>query len=266
MAERALIGAVLAALITALARRHGTLSESGQWAAFGTGIVSAAAGWTWAALLIAYFTAASAVTRFGAATKAARTRGILPQVTARSASQVLANGAAFAILAFAARTRTWSPWGFAALGALAAASADTWATEVGVVLGRRPRSILTGSVVAPGMSGGVTFTGLFAAAAGAAFVGYAATLLNDTPAILRVLVVVGAAGFAGAVLDSVLGAAVQARRWCEPCQEWTERRVHPCGYRTVHAKGLRWCSNDVVNLATTVAGAAGAFGLSRLVP
>lgn len=265
MAERALIGAILAALITAFARRRGTLDESGQWAAFGCGIASTAAGWTWAALLVAYFAAASVLTAYGATTKAARTQGTLPQVKARSAAQVLANGAVFSVLALKAGTGIWGPWGFAAFGALAAASADTWATEIGIALGGRPRSILNGSVVAYGMSGGVTGVGLLAAVAGTAFVACAATFLNGLDAVARVMIVVGAAGFVGAIVDSVLGAAFQARRRCENCREWTERRVHSCGYRTVHAQGVRWCSNDLVNLAATVVGAAGALGLSRLI-
>lgn len=46
MAERALIGAVLAAVIAVFARRLGALTASGQWAACAVGVVTAAAGWT----------------------------------------------------------------------------------------------------------------------------------------------------------------------------------------------------------------------------
>ena len=59
-------------------------------------------------------------------------------------------------------------------------------------------------------------------------------------------------------------ATVQARRWCEHCREWTERRVHPCSYRTVHAAGFRWMSNDMVNLSATVIGAAAAVAAGRV--
>jgi uncharacterized membrane protein len=62
----------------------------------------------------------------------------------------------------------------------------------------------------------------------------------------------------------VLGATVQARRWCDHCKEWTERRVHPCSYRTVHAAGIRWMSNNLVNATATAIGAASTVAIARL--
>lgn len=266
MLARALIGAVLAALVVAVSRRLGALSTSGQWAAFGVGVVATTGGWAWAAMLMAYFVAATALTHMGAATKAARTRGTLPQPSARTAAQVLANGAPFALLALAAGDRIWTPWSMAASGALAAASADTWATELGIQLGGTPRSILTGARMAPGMSGGVTLIGMLAAMAGAALIAGVAAAIGGAPHAGRMLVVVGGAGVVGAVADSAVGAAVQVRRWCDPCRAWTERAVHVCGHPTIHAAGQRWCTNDVVNLLASCVGAAAAVGLARLVP
>lgn len=265
MVERALWGALAAAIITTFARRYGALSESGQWAAFACGIAAAAAGWGWAALLVVYFGAAVGVTALGAKTKAARTVGTLPQVSARDAAQVLANGGVFAALALAAGARPLSTAGLAAIGALAAASADTWATEVGTLWGGAPRSILTGARVDTGLSGGVTLIGTLGAAAGGVVVVLAAASLHELPDAGRLVLVAGSAALLGTLVDSALGASVQARRWCERCTRWTERRVHTCGYRTVHARGLRWATNDAVNVAGTLAGAACAVMLGRLV-
>ena len=39
--------------------------------------------------------------------------------------------------------------------------------------------------------------------------------------------------------------------------------MHPCGYRTVHAAGFRWMTNDAVNAGATLAGAAVAAGAAR---
>ncbi len=264
MVERALWGALVAAIVTTIARRYGALSESGQWAAFACGIATTAADWAWAALLLAYFGAAVGVTALGAKTKARRTIGTLPQIAARDASQVLANGGVFATLALAAGPRPLSAAGVAAIGALAAASADTWATEIGTLWGGTPRSILTGAPLDTGLSGGVTLVGTGAAAVGGVIVVLAAVALHDLHDAGRLVLVVGAAALVGALVDSAIGASVQARRWCERCAQWTERRVHPCGYRTVHARGFRWVTNDAVNVAGTLVGAACAVVLNRL--
>jgi uncharacterized protein (TIGR00297 family) len=70
--------------------------------------------------------------------------------------------------------------------------------------------------------------------------------------------VVGAAlagGIAGSLMDSLLGATAQAMFWCPRCQTETERRVHRCGASTAFRRGWRWMDNDVVNAASTLAGA-----------
>ena len=256
MMERALLGAIAAALITAYARRMGTLDESGQWGAMGCGVLAAWSGWPWAILLVTYFVVASAVTMYGAARKAAHTQASVPQLNARTALQVLAKGGLFALLVFRARGNANGTFGLAAVGALAAASADTWATEIGTLWGGKPRSIITWRPTNPGVSGGVTAAGLAAAVFGAAIVAVVAAALFDLPLAGDFVIAATVGGIAGCIVDSLIGGTMQARRWCEHCKEWTERRVHPCSYRTVHAAGFRWMSNDLVNFAATFAGAA----------
>lgn len=256
MMERALLGAIAAALITALARRLQLLDESGQWAALACGTIVSAAGWPWAVVLVAYFASASAVTMLGAERKAERTQRSVPQINVRNAFQVAANGGLFALLAFRAGDAPESIYGIAAVGALAAASADTWATELGTLWGGRPRSIVNWRPTGPGMSGGVTLVGTLGGVAGAAFVAVIVALIFGRPVSGKFVGAVIAGGFAGCIADSLIGGTVQARRWCEHCKEWTERRVHPCSYRTVHAAGLRWVSNDIVNIAATLIGPA----------
>ena len=62
-------------------------------------------------------------------------------------------------------------------------------------------------------------------------------------------------GIVGSLVDSLLGATCQAVYRCPRCGTDTERRVHSCGARTVHVRGLRWLDNDAVNALSTVAGA-----------
>jgi len=252
-------------VIAGAARRAGSLSGSGQWAAFVVGTVATAAGWPWAALLIGYFVASSALTRFGQATKAERTASTLPDVRGRDAVQVVANGGVFAAAVLAGSvvgdaagqaSATSLGWQVAGLGALSAAAADTWATEIGTLWGGTPRALLMGRPVPPGVSGGMTLAGLGASVVAAALIALAALwILRRVGSAGPIAGAVFLGGVAGSLLDSLLGATVQSKRWCERCRTWTERRVHTCQYRTKHARGLRWMTNDTVNFLATVGGA-----------
>jgi uncharacterized membrane protein len=76
---------------------------------------------------------------------------------------------------------------------------------------------------------------------------------------------VAAAGLAGSMVDSLLGASLQASYWCPSCGRETERHPrHSCGTETHRLRGWDWLDNDGVNfLATLVGGAVGA-GLASL--
>ncbi len=78
------------------------------------------------------------------------------------------------------------------------------------------------------------------------------------------MVAVSIGGLGGGLADSVLGRLLQATRRCEACGRVTERAVHDCGTPTLHARGLRWMTNDTVNLLATESGALGALAASRL--
>ena len=253
MLLRAAVGLVVATFIALVATRAHALSRSGAVAAVLVGTASTAAGYGWGALLIVYFVASTALSRFGRARKEARTASVVAKVGARDALQVLANGGIFAAAALLDAP-------IAALGALAASTADTWATEIGTLIGGTPRSIRTGKAVSAGTSGGITLPGSLAMAAGALFVAIAATGL----ALPKAIGVVTGAGIAGALADSLLGATLQERRWCATCATSSERRVHDCGTATTLSGGLEWMDNDVVNLAATAVGALVAAALAAL--
>lgn len=259
--ERLLAGALLAAAFSLAAWRAGALSRTGAVAATLTGAAATAAGWDWAAILIAYFVATSALSHVGAARKARRTGGIVAKGGTRDWRQVAANGAVFAAgalgWAFAGHASTFAAL---ALGALAAATADSWGTEIGTLARGEARSLLTLRRVPAGTSGGVTVAGTLATVAGSGFIVLLAAALGWDARVVRAAAL---AGVAGALVDSALGAALQARRRCPRCGLATERAVHDCGTPTVAAGGVRWLDNDAVNLACTLAGGLLAIAFAR---
>jgi len=70
-----------------------------------------------------------------------------------------------------------------------------------------------------------------------------------------------AEGIAGALLDSIVGAGLQARQWCPACSCECETPQHYCGTPTTLRRGVRWIQNDAVNLMATLGGAIVAAAL-----
>ncbi len=233
--------------IAALALWRRTLTFDGAVAAAGVGCVTFALGGLPAAgALLAFFGSSSALSRVGEAHKRAlplaQTKG-----AERDAWQVLANGGVATVCLVAGRPR-------GLVGALAAAGADTWATELGLLSTRAPRLITTLRPVPAGTSGGVTLQGLLASGGGALAVGLGYAALGGGWSSVRRAIV---AGLGGAMVDSLLGATLQATYWCPACQVPTEEATHArCGGSTELRGGQRWMTNDMVNALATLSGAA----------
>lgn len=256
------IGLVLASGIALAARRARALSTGGAVAAAFTGTVAMGAGWSWGVVVIAYFVSATLISRFRASEKKARLADRLEKEGPRDAVQVLANGGVFVAAALGHWMSPQPLWQSLAAGALSASAADTWATEIGVLSRRTPRSVLDWRPVPAGTSGGVTAQGFLAGVAGASFVTLVAWFVR-WPAVATVAALIG--GVFGCLLDSVIGAALQARRWCASCAMATEQRIHRCGTATSVTGGFTWLDNDGVNALATLGGAVGgAFVASYL--
>ncbi|HEV8264119.1 MAG TPA: DUF92 domain-containing protein [Gemmatimonadales bacterium] len=171
-------------------------------------------GWRGFVLLLAFFVSGSLLTPSVKGGEGAAKGG----GGRRNARQVMANGG---VAALAALVGSWT-W-FA--GAVAAANADTWATEIGSHSRTPPRLITDGTRVAPGTDGGMTLLGTAGGVAGAGFIAGLSYVLGQRGAL-----VIAVAGVVGMLLDSLLGATIQGK--------------------------VRWVDNDAVNLAATLAGAA----------
>ena len=167
--------------------------------------------------------------------------------------QVLANGG---VAAAAAIAGGWPAFA----GALAAATADTWATEIGAFSTVAPRLVTTGAPVPAGTSGGITVLGTAGGVAGALLIATLATALGPAPWL-----VVAGAGVAGMAADSVCGAALQGAFECASCGARHERADTLCHEPVKLIRGWRMLDNDGVNVIATLVGAGVAVLATRLV-
>lgn len=266
-----LTAGLLAGVIVATGHQWRLLSSSGAIVAFALGVfIFGFGGLPFAIPLLAFFFSSSLLSRLGRARKAALSAKYDKSST-RDAFQVLANGGMPALcLLFAVLSPSPREGMLLYLAALAAANADTWATEIGSLAQEHPRLVTTLRRVDPGTSGGVTVLGFLAALFGAAFIA-GVGWLAWTPEPLQIrllrhpnsggwltwpilalridpaeLLAVAWAGFLGSLADSILGASVQAQYRCPRCGAQTERRIH-CGQAGRRLQGFRWVTNDAVN-------------------
>jgi uncharacterized protein (TIGR00297 family) len=274
-----ILGFGLAAIVGFLAWRLGALDRSGALGAFLIGgVVFGFGGPVWGAVLVVFFLSSSALSYFHADRKA-ELMAEDARAPRRNLNQTLANGGLAAMLAFVVGIVTReSPWyptlALAYFGALSAAAADTWSTELGLLSSRPPRLITTSAVVSAGRSGGVTTAGLLASLAGGAFIGLSAFILIQLASLATtgqwflqdwfILPLCTLAGFSGSLVDSYLGALWQRQNYCSTCQINTEQAEHSCGHPTQHIHGVSWLNNEVVNFIATVTGAVMAAMLSVL--
>ncbi len=214
------------------------LAPGGLAAALAVG-AAVAWGFGWRGLipLFAFFLSGSLLTQF--AERSA------PRRTTR---QVIANGS---VAAVAALLGAWP----AAAGAIAAATADTWATELGAFSPIAPRLITTGARVTRGASGGITALGTAGGVAGALLIALTARWVGPRGAAPGSAELV-TAGVVGMLADSVLGATLQAKYECPACDARFESGKRVCHEPVRLTRGWRWLDNDGVNLAATLVGAA----------
>jgi uncharacterized protein (TIGR00297 family) len=167
--------------------------------------------------LLAYF-----ATRMGRAQK--ERLGTAEERHGRAASQVAANlGVAALVLTqnfqswlidshwFSRGTLAPVPIFAVGLAGLAEAAADTVSSEIGQVLGGRPRMITTLRTADPGVDGAISIAGTLAGIAAGVIVALAGTLALRGDASLFWISTAGA--IFGLLFDSLLGATLERRGW-----------------------------------------------------
>ncbi len=217
-------------------------------------------------VLMAFFISSTVLSGVGAERKQPLTR-IHQKGSRRDLLQVLANGGVGAVCAVLFGITKSPAWALGFAVSFSSSNADTWASEVGELSRRDPVSLLGFRRVPRGVSGGVSPLGTLMAAAGAVFIGLVFALenlyLRAVPAaFLEVAGLVAAGGFLGSLVDSVLGATVQAQYRARGT-ELTELARDEEGRPNQLARGLAFVNNDVVNVLSCAAVTAAAVLIAR---
>ncbi len=250
------VGLFLALLVGLASFAAQFLDASGTVALFLLGtLIFGVGGWIWAVPILLFFISSSVLSKLWKAKKA-ESNLFFEKSSRRDWAQVFANGgmAGFSVIFW----YIWPKpiWYAIYLGSLAAVTADTWATEIGVLSRRAPRLITSFRKVLPGTSGGISIVGLSGAFLGAFFI--AAVGVAIAPHLFsspwRAVWIVTLSGFAASLVDSLFGATLQAQFRCTVCQKITERRVHCNNTPTLFESGQRWINNDVVNSFCALSG------------
>ena len=158
--------------------------------------------------------------------------------------------------------------------AMAEATSDTWAGEIGRLSKKPPVSLKTRKIVPRGVSGGVTSLGYGGGLAGAAFIaavwyvvfsglsGPTDQFMNKLPLGLAVIAL---SGFAGCIFDSFLGAFFQALYIDADSGKYTEKKKSPSGKDNALSGGMKWMDNDMVNLVSNFLSAVTAFIVAMII-
>ena len=258
------LGLGIALAIAIVSYRLRFLSGSGSVALVLLGtLVFGVGGWMFSGPILIFFILSSILSKVGKKRKT-KLLTVFEKSGTRDAAQVLANGGVAGLMLVFWYFGKNDMFYVAYIAALAAVTADTWATEVGVLAKGNPRSILTFKRVPMGTSGGISLIGTIGALLGSLVLTASGVLfsLNSSPYFFTwpLVVLVLASGLMASMVDSMLGATVQAQFRCPACNKVTEKHIHCDNTVTKFHSGFRWINNDVVNGLCAVSGVLFVWG------
>jgi uncharacterized protein (TIGR00297 family) len=240
-----LFWAITSAIVFYGAYKFKSLSKSGVLSAYVMGIIIfGTGGFMWIVPILTFFVLSSALSILP------KTENTLEKNPRRDIIQVIANGGAATIISV---INFYSPNNLlfiVYLAAIAAATADTWASEIGLLSPWNPIHITKLKSVIKGTSGGISLLGTLGSVLGATVIGITGVQLGLPASLLGIIVFTGTAG---GLVDSVIGGSIQATFQCTDCNDITEKRKH-CNLPSMHVSGLYILDNDMVNFLNTISG------------
>lgn len=253
------LGIILSISIGVLSYYFKFLNASGSVATFLlASTIFGLGGWQWTVPILTFFVFSSVLSKMGMKKKKSLEQ-LLEKTSTRDWAQVAANGGCaggIVVLQYFFQNVNLYP---VYLGILAAVTADTWGTEIGVWAGGKTISFSSMKIVEPGTNGGFSFAGGIAGVFGSFVISLSAMFWIP---IFQTLAVIILSGFAGSLVDSLLGGTIQATYECPVCHTSTERTSH-CYTKTNLIKGFRWMDNDAVNWICAGTGGVVAWALLR---
>jgi uncharacterized protein (TIGR00297 family) len=257
------IGLLLSTVVSILAIKKSKLTFNGGVVAVIVGTLTYGfGGWQTGIALLLFFASATVTSRFKKRIDSDSAG------KARKVSQVLANGlpaVMFALVYFFTANQGFL---LASISAIACAAADTWSSDIGVISKRKPISILTLKPIETGQSGGVSLLGCFCSVLASVLIaGVCVPLLHFSTAEINApflsFVVIVLCGTTGSLVDSILGASVQAKyRYGNEVIEDIENHMEDAEL----ISGVRFVNNDIVNLSSAFIAGGISLAVFALVP
>lgn len=251
-----LVGLASSFLITFVAYKKSSLNKSGFIAAtvLGTGIYFFGGLW-FSVIMVTFFISSSLLTKFKHNNKESLEK-LNEKSGNRDYMQVFANGGLGLIFAFLYYLDSSPVFLLAYAASFAVATADTWASEIGVLSKKKPLNILNFKPLKNGMSGGVSILGTSFAFLGALFISsihfiVSIIIYKDIKLALVYSIYCLLVGFAGSIIDSLIGASVQAQYYCESLDTITEKKSYKDKPNKL-IKGIPFVNNDVVNISSNL--------------
>ncbi len=203
--------------------------------------------------LLLFFLFAGVLSKFAKIRSNADAGKIQKKGSCRDGMQVFANGG-MALIAAALYALSPSIVALVMFGSsVAEAASDTFAGEIGILSKSKPISIITGRKMKPGLSGAVSALGSVAGLLGSLFVAlyWMSNFFPLEGKSFAYASIVAVSGFFGCLMDSVLGATVQAHYYDQERDCLTENPTLE-GKKLPLERGIRWIDNDLVNLMSNV--------------
>jgi uncharacterized protein (TIGR00297 family) len=234
---RLFLGLAFCTVLAYVGYKKRALTISGAAVSWMVGmIIVILGGLPWLALILIFFVAGAAATRYKY--KAKQNLGVAEErMGARSWQNVLANGISPVLFVVSEFLSPGAIFVVGYLGAVSTAMADTLSSEIGMTSQNKPRLITSLKRVNPGTHGGVSVLGTTASVVGCVLLGLFAWAMRMESKGWVLTTVLGyciLGGLVGGTVDSLLGAVFERRGKM---------------------------SNSQVNLVSTIAGALAAIGL-----
>lgn len=247
-----LFGMILAGLVALISYKIKFLTTSGSVSTFLlAGFIFGFGGIKWSAPILSFFILSSILSKIRKK-KNEEVELYFEKTGVRDYMQVIANGGIGGVLILINQIRPSEIFYLMYVASLAAACADTWATELGTLKKTPTYNILNLQPIEQGTSGGISIIGTIGGLLGALVIAISGIFWIETDLLSYVLLII-LAGIIGSLFDSYLGATIQIQYKCYECSKITEREIH-CGENTTMYRGINWINNDVVNIFSGLAG------------